>query len=167
MSVTFIFKNCRKRKNHNLLFRRNQQVVSRLNQPHPVNILRIGPIIYYSINFYQHKNFHDFNDESILDSFFHSVQQVFTPTGSEMKIEGYFELKNYQQTEIVKIENTRVWLTSLYGGKYFNRSVRGQIKEDILKTVIINCSMSSTWLFKWFNKLHIIVTDKKSFSNSF
>ena len=35
--------------------------------------------------------------------FFHSVRQVFAPTGSEMKIEGYFELKIYQQTEIAKL----------------------------------------------------------------
>ena len=132
-----------------------------------MNIRKIGPIIYYSINFYQHKNFHDFHDESIFDSFFHSVQQVFTPTGSEMKIQRYFELKNYEQTEIAKIENARVWLTNVYGEKYFNRFVRGQIKEDILKTVIINCTTGSTWLFKWFNKLQIIVTDKTSFSNSF
>ena len=129
-----------------------------------MNIRKIGPIIYYSINFYQHNDFHD---ESIFDSFFHSVQQVFTPTGSEMKIQRYFELKNYEQTEIAKIENARVWLTNVYGEKYFNRFVRGQIKEDILKTVIINCTTVSTWLFKWFNKLQIIVTDKTSFSNSF
>ena len=129
-----------------------------------MNIRKIGPIIYYSINFYQHNDFHD---ESIFDSFFHSVQQVFKPTGSEMKIQRYFELKNYEQTEIAKIENARVWLTNVYGEKYFNRFVRGQIKEDILKTVIINCTTGSTWLFKWFNKLQIIVTDKTSFSNSF
>ena len=129
-----------------------------------MNIRKIGPIIYYSINFYQHNDFHD---ESIFDSFFHSVQQVFTPTGSEMKIQRYFELKNYEQTEIAKIENARVWLTNVYGEKYFNRFVRGQIKEDILKTVIINCTTVSTWLFKWFNKFQIIVTDKTSFSNSF
>ena len=129
-----------------------------------MNIRKIGPIIYYSINFYQHNDFHD---ESIFDSFFHSVQQVFKPTGSEMKIQRYFELKNYEQTEIAKIENARVWLTNVYCEKYFNRFVRGQIKEDILKTVIINCTTGSTWLFKWFNKLQIIVTDKTSFSNSF
>ena len=58
-------------------------------------------------------------------------------------------------------------MTNVYGGKYFNRFVRGQIKEDILKTVIINCSTGSTWLFKWFNKPRIVVTDKTSFSNSF
>ena len=99
--------------------------------------------------------------------FFHSVQQVFTPTGSEMKTQRYFELKNYEQTKTAKIENARVWLTNVYGEKYFNRFVRGQIKEDILKTVIINCTTVSTWLFKWFNKFQIIVTDKTSFSNSF
>ena len=41
------FKNCRQRINHNFLFYRNQQIGVRLNQSHPRNVLRGGPIIYY------------------------------------------------------------------------------------------------------------------------
>ena len=116
-----------------------------VHQPRTINVLRRGLIIYYSINFYQHQNFYDFYGESIVDSFFSSVQHVFTPTGSEMKIQGYFELKNYQQTKMTEIENTRgVWLTNVYVGKYFNQFVRGQIKEDILKRVIINGSSTAS-----------------------
>ena len=84
-----------------------------------------------------------------------------------MKFQRYFELKNYQQTKIIEIENTRVWLTNVYVSKLFNRFVRGQTKEDILKRVIINGSTGSSWLFKRFNKLQIIVADKTSFSNLF
>ena len=84
-----------------------------------------------------------------------------------MKFQRYFELKNYQQTKITEIENTRVWLTNVYVSKLFNRFVRGQTKEDILKRVIINGSTGSSWLFKRFNKLQIIVADKTSFSNLF
>ena len=69
MSVAFVLKIAIKEK-INFLFHRKQQVGGRLNQPHPINVLRRGPIIYYSINFYQHKNFYDFTDESIVDSFF-------------------------------------------------------------------------------------------------
>ena len=84
-----------------------------------------------------------------------------------MKFQRYFELKNYQQTKIIEIENTRVWLTNVYVSKLFYRFVRGQTKEDILKRVIINGSTGSSWLFKRFNKLQIIVADKTSFSNLF
>ena len=84
-----------------------------------------------------------------------------------MKFQRYFELKNYQQTKITEIENTRVWLTNVYVSKLFNRFVRGQTKEDILKRVTINGSTGSSWLFKRFNKLQIIVADKTSFSNLF
>ena len=59
----------------------------------------------------------------------------------------------------------RVWLTNVYVRKYFNRFVKGQIKEEILKRVIANGNTESSWLFKRFNKLLIIVTNKASFSN--
>ena len=48
-----------------------------MNQQLPVNILQRGPITYYSINFHQHKNFYDFYDEKIVDSFFNSVKELF------------------------------------------------------------------------------------------
>ena len=95
------------------------------------------------------------------------MQHVVTPTGSEMKIQGCFELKNYQETEIAQIENASVWLTNVYVRKYFNRFVSAQIKEDVLKRVIIDGSAGGSCLFKRFNKPQIIVTNKTSFSNLF
>ena len=77
---------------------------------------------------------------------FYSIQHLLTHSSSEMKFQRYFELKNYQQTKIIEIENTRVWLTNVYVSKLFNRFVRGQTKEDILKRVIINGSTGSSWL---------------------
>ena len=41
-----------------------------MNQQLPVNVLKRGPITYYSINFDQHKDFYDFLDERIFDRFF-------------------------------------------------------------------------------------------------
>ena len=38
-------------------------------------------------------------------------------------MQAYFELKNYQQTEPVELENTRVWLTNVFVGKYFNEKI--------------------------------------------
>ena len=71
--------------------------------------MKRGPITYYSINSYQHKNLYDNFDEKIVDRFFNSVQRSFKSVrGKEFKMQGYFELKNYQQTEITALENTRV-----------------------------------------------------------
>ena len=77
-------------------------------------------------------------------------------------MQGYFELKNYQQTEAAELENTRVWLTNVFFGRYFNEFIRNEMKKYILKRVIINGSTGSSWLFKRFNKLQVIVTDKST-----
>ena len=45
------FKNCRQKKSHNFLFHRHQQTGGAINQQLPVNVLKRGPITYYSINF--------------------------------------------------------------------------------------------------------------------
>ena len=122
--------------------------------------------MYYSINFYQHKIFYDFFDEKIVDRYFNSVQGSFESVrGKEFKMQVYFELKNYQQTETIELENTRVWLTNMLVGRYFNESIRGEMKRNILKRVIINGFMDSSWFFKRFNKLQVIVTDKSAYKN--
>ena len=45
----------------------------------PLNILRRGPITYYSINFEQHKNFYDFFSTDVVDIFLDSVYRVYQP----------------------------------------------------------------------------------------
>ena len=88
------------------------------------------------------------------------MKELFVSNSKELKMQGYFELKNYQQTEPAELENTRVWLTNVFTGRYFNDIVRNETKKDILNRVIINGSTGSSWLFKRFNKLQVIVTDK-------
>ena len=106
-----------------------------------------------------------FYKEKIIDRFFNSVRELFVSVGKELKMQGYFELKNYQQTEPVELENTRVWLTNVFVGRYFNEFSRSEMKKDILKRVIINGSTGSSWLFKRFNKLQVDVTDKSVYKN--
>ena len=142
------------------MFHRHQQTGGAINQQLPINVLKRGPITYYSINFYQHENSDDFYDEKIVDRFFNSVRNLFVSGGKELKMQGYFELKNYQRTELVKLENTRVWLTNVFVGRYFNEFIRNKMEKYILKRVIINGSTGSSWFFKRFNKLQVIVTDK-------
>ena len=155
------FKSCRLKKNHNFLLHYNQVGGSR-NQQLPINVLRCCAIFYYSINFYQHKNFYDFYDEKIVDAFLNSVYERFVP-GKDFKIQGYFEIINYQQTKIVK--NTRIWLTNVFKGRHFNPYIRGEMKKDILKRLVANGATGSSWIFKRFNKLQIIATDETNFEN--
>ena len=80
-------------------------------------------------------------------------------------MQGYIELINYQRTELIKPENTRVWLTNVIVGRHFNEFIRDEMKIYILKRVMLNGSTGSSWLFKHFNKLQVIVTDKTSVKN--
>ena len=85
----------------------------------------------------------------------------------ENQIQAYFELKNYQRPEFIDTENTRVWLTNVVIGRFFNDFIRNAMEEDILKRIILNSSSGSSSLFKRFNKLQVIVTDKSNIKNIF
>ena len=80
-------------------------------------------------------------------------------------MQGFIELINYQRTELIEPENTRVWLTNVIVGRYFNEFITDEMKIYFLKRVIVNGSTGSNWLFKHFNKLQVIVTDKTSVKN--
>ena len=43
----------------------------------PLNILKRGPITYYSVNFYQHKDYYDFHSSDMIDDFLDMVHQSF------------------------------------------------------------------------------------------
>ena len=66
----------------------------------PMNIIRLGPITQYRINFDQHKKFHDFFDESIVNEFLTNVYGRFVPDGEQYKIIGFAEIINYQPGEV-------------------------------------------------------------------
>ena len=85
----------------------------------------------------------------------------------ENQIQAYFELKNYQRPEFIDIENTRVWLTNVVIGRFFNDFIRNAMEEDVLEKIILNSSSGSSSLFKRFNKLQVIVTDKSNIKNIF
>ena len=143
------------------LFHYNQAGARRMNQQLPINVLRQGPVKYFSINYTQHKNFYDFSQEGIVDNFLEAVYNRFIPD-DEYKIQGYAEIINQQQGESIVSENTRVWLTNVYTAKHFNPYVRNAIKNDILKRIIINQETGSSWVFKRFQRLQIITTSTKN-----
>ena len=126
----------------------------------PLNIIKRGPIIYYSINFDQHKNFYDFFTGDVVETFLNSVYQVFR-SNKENKFQGYAEIINQQRGEIV-LEDKRVWLTNVYCSKYFNDFVRGEIKDEITKRVVVNGESGSSWHFKRFDRLNIMLSVAES-----
>ena len=80
-------------------------------------------------------------------------------------MQGYVGLISYQRTEAIELENTRTWLKNVYIGCYFNKYIRGEMKSDILKRAIVNGSTGSSWIFKRFNRLQVIVANKDFFKN--
>ena len=76
------------------------------------------------------------------------------------------KLINYQPAEIIQLEqeSKRIWMTDIYSCKFFNGFVRGQIKNDFMKRVIINEMSGSSWRFKRFDHITMIVSrvDEKS-----
>ena len=71
------------------------------------------------------------------------------------------ELINYQPAEtdqIIQLESRRTRLTDVYMCVLFNRYVQEKIKKKIMKRVIINGMTGSSWRFKRFGCLSIILT---------
>ena len=129
---------------------------NRGNQHLPVNILKRGPIKYFTISYNQHENFYNFFEEQIVDDFLNSVYERFEPN-DQYKIQGYAEIINQQQGEFIVAESTCVWLTNTYTAKHFNDYVRNSIKSEIVKRIIVNGLAGSSWYFKRFDRLTVII----------
>ena len=157
-SCNLTFKNCRTKKIHMFLFHysgKNQTGRSRRSSRLPLNVLKRGTITYYSINFEQHKNFYDFFSSDILDSFIQSVYEKFTPD-KECKFQGFAEIVNQQMGEII-LTDRQVWLTNVFNSRHFNEFVRGQIRDEIAKRLIVNDQAGSSWHFRRFERLTVII----------
>ena len=91
----------------------------------PLNVLKRGPITYYSISFNQHKNFYDFFSSEVVDAFLDSVYETYRPI-KKNKIQGYTEIVNQQRGETI-LEDKRVWMTNSFNSKHFNDFVRRKL----------------------------------------
>ena len=62
-----------------------------------------------------------------------------------------------------------MWLTNSFNSKYCNDFVRGEIRDEITKRIIVNGQTGSSWHFKRFKRLSVIVVPladlKKLFSS--
>ena len=85
-----------------LLVYGEQQVGGTTNKQLSLNILKRGVITYYSINYFQHKNYNYFVAEKIVDSFLNSFERSFVST-KKVKKQGYIELVNYQPSEVIEL----------------------------------------------------------------
>ena len=94
----------RARKNHMFLLHYNQTGGNRRNQQLPINVLKRGPIKYFSINFNWYKDFYDFFQERIEDDFFDAVYNRFVSNG-QYKVEGYAEIINQQHGDFIIAES--------------------------------------------------------------
>ena len=137
------FNNPKMKRNHMFLVHYNRMGGNRRNQQLPINILRRGAIIYFSISYNQHKNFFQ---QQIVDDFLDSVYTRFNPDDQYM-IQGYAEIINQQQRKLIIAESTPVWLTNTYTARHFNDYVRSSIKSEIVKRIIVNGLTGSSRYF--------------------
>ena len=121
----------------------------------PINILKRNSFTYFSINYTQHKNFYDFFASDIVDDFLQSVYEVYHP--QENKIQAFFEIINQQRGEVI-LEDNRAWLTNSFSTRHFNSFIQGELKNEIIKRIIVNSLTGSSWFFKRFERLSIITT---------
>ena len=153
-----VFKSPQNKKKHMFLFHygKDRQIGGNRAQRTStllINILNRGPITHYSINFTQHKNFYDFFSSGIVDAFLDSVYEIYRPSKGN-KIQGYAEIINQQRGEVI-LKDKRVWLTNSFNSKYFNDFVRGEIRDEITKRIIVNGQTGSSWHFKRFERLSV------------
>ena len=164
------FKSSRNKKKHMFLFHYGKQQIDGrrpTTSALPLNVLKRGPITYYSISFNQPKNFDDFFSSGVVDVFLDSVYETYRPV-KEIKIQGYAEIIDQRRGETI-LENKRVWLTNSFNSKHFNDFVRGELRDEITKRITVKCQTGSSLHFKRFERLTAVtvpISDSKKLISS-
>ena len=94
--------------------------------------------------------------------FLDSVYEVYRPL-KEHKFQGYVEIINQQKGEVI-LEDKWVWLTNSFTSKHFDDFVRGEIRDEIAKRIIVNGQSGSSWHFKrfeWVSVILVLLTESK------
>ena len=161
IECSIVFSNSRKKKNHMFLKHYKQQISgSKNNVNAPLSILRRDIITYYSVNFDQHKSFYNFYSSDMIKDFFNNVNHTFKPSKNiKYKFQVYFELVNQQRTSDNQIflTNNRSFLTNVFRFNYSNEFVRAELKNEITKRIIQNGLTGSSWYFRRFDIVNVIV----------
>ena len=75
----------------------------------------------------------------------------------------YIENKQNSVTNnLASLADTRYWSTETYDGEYFNDFILFDLKQDILKRVIVNDMSGSAWYFKRFLYLAVKVLNSQA-----
>ena len=107
---------------------------------------------------------YDFYDaKKTVDDFAVAFERVFN-LRKKVRLQGSMELINCMPTDIIELESRRIWMTDAYVCKFFNSFVKGEVKNDLIKKVIVNEMTGSSWRFKRFERIMFTVTNinKKS-----
>ena len=160
---------CRKKKNHCFLMHYKQSGGSQ-TLPLPINISRRGNVLtIYSINYFIHRNSYDFyNAVETVKKFISAVNKNFLP-GVKVKVQGGCEILNYQlsQDENIEQEYKRTWLTEVFTCIHFHRYIQNEITNNFMKRVTVNSLTGSSWKFKRFHQLSVIVTAASNLKSPF
>lgn len=103
-----------------------------------------------------------------MDGFTLAFERVFAP-GKKVKIQCSMELINYQPTEIIELESKRVWMAMFTSLNVSMSLLRLILRMTyLMKRVIVNGMTGSSWRFKRFERISIVVTNvnKKSIVSS-
>ena len=87
---------------------------------------------------------YDFFKSDIVDDFLQSVCEVYPP--QENKYQAFFEIINQQRGEVI-LEDNRARLTNSFKTKHFHTFIRGEIKNEITKRIIMNGQNGSSCFF--------------------
>ena len=142
------------------LYHYNQVGGARSDRGAPLNVLKRVHISYYSVNFRQPNSYYDFYRSDMVDVFLNAVHRIFTPQRNlTYKFQAYFEIVNQQRTpdnNFFLTEN-KSWITNVFRFKYFNEFLRGELKNEVTMKIINNGLTGSSWFFKRFERLNVIV----------
>ena len=115
-----------------------------------------------SIEFQKRSDFYNFyNSEKCVDDFLKHVKYRFESSNKKW-FKCSFNIENTQNSissDLEPLPNTRYWTTETYDSTYFDDFIFFDLRQDILKRVIINNMSGRAWHFKCFTYLALKVLD--------
>lgn len=108
----------------------------------PIDTIRRGNITSYKVSAQKHREYYKFeNSEELVDAFLKNFRTKFNPQEKYVVIKCGFSIENLQPGPVENdspVINMRYWSTESYRTKYFNDYILFSLKENILKSVIVN-----------------------------
>ena len=147
------------KKSHNFLkhYKDGKELIS---DEKPISIVEIGNNIRkYEIKYSEHSSYYDFfNSERVVDDFLSNVRRKIKRTNEYFLIRCGFSIENFQpvlDSYNEPLKDTRYWSTDPIETKSFNDFVYFSVRESVLKRVINNGLMGSSWRFNRFVYINI------------